>query len=798
MSKRVYPVLVFAIAAAIYVATLPKALLPGDSGELIAASRTLSIAHPPGYPLYVMTGKVVSSLLPWGSIAYRYNLLSALIISATIALVYVILKHLRVSTLVALATALGLGTLESFWLQATMAEVYALNALFTALLLYIALLSKRYGERSLVLLAFVGGLALSHHLSLVYPLVCALGVIVVRQRTVLRPRTFVVAVLLGLIGLSTWLYIPVRATLGPPLVWGRTDTLGGFISHITAQGYRWRLRDIAVAARAVDFARFFVVAAGQAGMAFIAAGLIGAVVRIRRFPMVGGCVVMVLLFAVHFAMYNIPDIESHIFPALIAWGVLAGVGLQFLTEAAARVGHRIGLAAALCCFIILGINLSAISPRQDEWFAEDYAHAIQESALEACGDSCIVITSGDISTFPLLYASLVEPGGPLVYDLAASKPAVIGAGERPAGIEQCAARAAEIFGRSKVALLGPMPRQVLGREPYICGMINVIERPAEVCRPPTDYPIRGVAEDPREYSSRLLSGSYYLHLARWYGQERDTTAVKSQIRLALASAPDDVGTFINAATLYLGMGLVHQAMQTARAAIKVDPDFFEAHDLLANILLSAGNVDEAISEYKAALNGNPSPAMLHSNLGNAYAMKGDQARAIEQFNTAIELDSTLVNAYIGMGRALDAVGRGDEALSFMRLARSKDPRSVAAYHAESSLLLRAGDCDQALASLRTGIGLNPGSPLLLADMGLCYLRLDSLDSAIVYLQDALQGDPSLLTARGNLAVAFERKGLREEAIREFQRYLETAPPGQHRTQALRALERLSAPGTSYR
>jgi len=156
---------VFCLAAILYVATLPKGVLPGDSGELIAASRTLSIAHPPGYPLYTMVGRLLSSALAVGSMAYRYNLISALVASLTLAVVYLILVELGVRRPLAVAVSLGLGTLGSFWLQATTAEVYAFNALFTVLLLYIAFAARRYGQRGFLLLGIVGGLSLSHHLT---------------------------------------------------------------------------------------------------------------------------------------------------------------------------------------------------------------------------------------------------------------------------------------------------------------------------------------------------------------------------------------------------------------------------------------------------------------------------------------------------------------------------------------------------------------------------------------------------------------------------------------------------------
>jgi tetratricopeptide (TPR) repeat protein len=593
------------------------------------------------------------------------------------------------------------------------------------------------------------------------------------------------------LGLSVWLYIPVRAGLDPPLVWGRTETLSGFISHITAQGYRWRLREFELVGRGGDFLEFLKVAASQAGVAFILVALFGLVAGRRELAVRVGFVALFVLFGFHFAMYNIPDIESHIFPALVGIGLLAGLGLEGITRLASRQGKWAGSVVTVAAFLILVPNLLAISPRADEWFAEDYAKAIQQSAREACGEDCIVITSGHLSTFPLLYASLVEAGGVRVFDIVASDPSVIGAESRTANIEACVSKAGEMFGMSKVAMLGPVPRFVLGKEPLICGMVYVLDALDGSCRPPGDYTIRGVGRDLREYSSRLLSGSYYLHLARWHGQGGDTAGVRQNIGNALAAASDDEATHINGAQLYLRYGMVREAFAAAETAVKINPEFFGAHDLLGGMLVQAKRTDQAIAEYKEALKGNPSPAGVYSNLANAYLTKGDHQRALENFSKAIEADSTLANAYVGMGLAYEAVGETDRALSVFGKARSIDPYAEPAYHAEASLLLRLGRPEDAAVVARQGLGRWPDSALLLSDLGLSHLRSDNLDSAIVYLERSVERDPSLLNARGNLAIALERNGMEARAIEQYRIYLETAPPGRSQDIATRALERLT-------
>jgi hypothetical protein len=61
----------------LFIITAPPTIYPGDGGELAAAAFTLGIGHPPGYPLFIMSEKILS-LIPCGDIAFRMNLLPVL------------------------------------------------------------------------------------------------------------------------------------------------------------------------------------------------------------------------------------------------------------------------------------------------------------------------------------------------------------------------------------------------------------------------------------------------------------------------------------------------------------------------------------------------------------------------------------------------------------------------------------------------------------------------------------------------------------------------------------------------
>lgn len=92
--KRYMGLLVFLISFTVYLMTLAPTVYVGDSGELIAASYTLGIPHPPGYPLFTILGKIFITFIPIGSIAYRVNLLSAFFASSTVLLLYFFLNKL--------------------------------------------------------------------------------------------------------------------------------------------------------------------------------------------------------------------------------------------------------------------------------------------------------------------------------------------------------------------------------------------------------------------------------------------------------------------------------------------------------------------------------------------------------------------------------------------------------------------------------------------------------------------------------------------------------------------------------
>jgi hypothetical protein len=128
------------VSLGLYLQTLAPsvATLFDDSLEFPLVVQRLAIAHPTGYPLYTLLGKLFS-LGPGSNVAWSVNLLSAVAGALAVALVYLAARQLTRRRWPALLGALALAVSHVFWSQSVIAEVYTLNAAFVAGLLWLAL-----------------------------------------------------------------------------------------------------------------------------------------------------------------------------------------------------------------------------------------------------------------------------------------------------------------------------------------------------------------------------------------------------------------------------------------------------------------------------------------------------------------------------------------------------------------------------------------------------------------------------------------------------------------------------------
>lgn len=424
------PVLLFILTFAVYCATLAPTITwahdGADGGDLITAAYNLGIAHPPGYPTYVLLGKLFT-LLPVGDVAFRVNLMSAFFAATTVVLAYLALRLLLTqmedmtsTVIIAAVSALFLAFSRTFWSQALIAEVYSLNAFFVGLMIYLVTLwwlrsAGGKGGRGGWLLwvaSFVFGLGLGNHLSMVLLLPGMLYLVVRRGRR--EAQTWLGMAAFLLMGLGVYVYLPWRAAQHPPINWGNPSAFSGFWWTVSASIYReyaFGLPLVYLPARLASAANTLAQQFTWPGLALGMAGVWYLWDRQRDYLLFS--LASFAATATYAITYNTPDSYVYLIPCFLVFALWIGVGARFVfddlvypwlrTRWSSASSRRAGLSVfsavllLVPAFLIVG-NYSELDLSQDRTAYEYAAEVFSNTPREA-----LIIADTDAHIFALWY-----------------------------------------------------------------------------------------------------------------------------------------------------------------------------------------------------------------------------------------------------------------------------------------------------------------------------------------------------------------------------------------------------------
>lgn len=230
-------------ALAVYARTLAPTVTGEDSGEFITAAWSLGIPHPPGYPTWCILAHGFT-WLPWGEVAWRVNLMSAVFGAATVFLIALLIMLLTRSRPAAVSGGLALAFSREFWEQAVIAEVYTLNAFFVAACVLLLLRwHQTRRDRLLYLFALLYGLGLGVHntMMLLGPLFALF--VFLCDLPALRWRTYAALAALAALGSLVYLYLPIRSLANPVMDWGNPETLHNFWNVVRREQFAFMPRE---------------------------------------------------------------------------------------------------------------------------------------------------------------------------------------------------------------------------------------------------------------------------------------------------------------------------------------------------------------------------------------------------------------------------------------------------------------------------------------------------------------------------------------------------------------------------
>jgi tetratricopeptide (TPR) repeat protein len=230
----------------------------------------------------------------------------------------------------------------------------------------------------------------------------------------------------------------------------------------------------------------------------------------------------------------------------------------------------------------------------------------------------------------------------------------------------------------------------------------------------------------------------------FYFHELRTEQESRQLRALLAGA-------------MLRRGMPEQALQQARAWVRVTPDDKRAHSMLGEIYWTLENPEQAVSESRQAAvlarrqGGIAFAAQEFTNLAVLLGQTGHLDDSLDAYRQAVELDPNLAEARFGFGLALKNAGKPQEAAVQFRSVARLSPQSVWA-HANLAVALAAGHhFADARAAMAEALRLQPDSAEVLAYAGEVEQAAGDREAARQWFQRALVVDPANLRARTGLS-----------------------------------------------
>lgn len=637
--------LVFFISYAFYLFSLYPTVATEDAGEFTAAAYGLGVAHPPGYPLFVILAKIFTVLIPFGNIAWRVNLFSAFFAAATVAAIYFLTRLLAKDPAIGVITALFFASGEIFWSQAVRAEVYSLNTFLMVLTVFLALLwffqlsldHALKARKTLSWLAFIYGLSLTNHqLMFLLGPPLAIFVLITKSKILLDYRFILKLLGFFLLGLSLYLFLPLSASYKPDVNWGNPVTWNGFWQHVTRAVYGMEnispIKESAAittpaANHFADFFRFHVYEFGRRFLLVLdanytwVAGLLGifgfVFLWIRSRKIFWFFVALVIfnsfILSALVGVGNINKLPMRFFtdrpffiPLLLTTVVLAGCGIRYLVSLAYERGKRTAPAAQRQTGIYLLAGIMTILlvyrfPSQNQ--SGNYiAYDLAKAALSILPENAVLHSeNGDNTVLPMLYLQKVEKVRPDIKIYINMPFSIYNYFESLAKMES------ENPGKRlftdfpfvyypglKYRFMGPVSELILDEED---------DNNTDALKQFEAAKIRGIGASSLDHFNMYLKVRYLLDLGIAYSKNPDEQ--KKYFEESFAAAPESqniIGQLIG--NIYLRQDKFSEAIPYLEAARRMMPDEYPIGFQLTLSYIMSGSSDKAEQLIQGLKQGN--------------------------------------------------------------------------------------------------------------------------------------------------------------------------------------------------
>lgn len=278
-AKAIFPLfsLLF-LAFLVYLLTKPPSILWIDSGTMLAASASLGIPNPPGFPFYMLSSHLFAQIMPFGSYLLKMETFTILFSLGLLFCIYKIIltilesnffffkrsgsnseiinhksSFINLPVFSASFGTLALAFSYQYWSQTQNTEAFIPTYFFVAFFVYLLILInirkkaflenkisfQRYSAFTfyiLLLIAFLYGLAAGMNPTVAALVPAVLYVMWLNKKALSLGKLFILGLTFLVTIIAVYSYLPIRASTWPFVNWGNPQTLDLFLGHLHGRG----------------------------------------------------------------------------------------------------------------------------------------------------------------------------------------------------------------------------------------------------------------------------------------------------------------------------------------------------------------------------------------------------------------------------------------------------------------------------------------------------------------------------------------------------------------------------------
>ncbi|MCK4751952.1 MAG: tetratricopeptide repeat protein [Planctomycetes bacterium] len=207
-----------------------------------------------------------------------------------------------------------------------------------------------------------------------------------------------------------------------------------------------------------------------------------------------------------------------------------------------------------------------------------------------------------------------------------------------------------------------------------------------------------------------------------------------------------------------------EANKHLSVALKIKPNFAEAHNKLGEVLVLRGNTNGAIKHFNLAIEIRSDFAEAYNNLGHVLISQDKFNEAVGHFRQALKADPSFIQTYNNLGNALASQGKAEDAIKVFQKAlayneQSDSKNNMADIHLSLGIVLKKSNNTQqaeeefikAKEEYRNEISENRNSVKLVVGLAKSLQETNNLNEATKYFQQAVTMSPG--NVENHLALA---------------------------------------------